>query len=312
MTNELTEKAVVITGAGRGIGAACARGVAARGAAVVVNDVDQSEADRTVGEIRAEGGRAVACLANIADWDEAGRLFARCIAEFGRIDGLVNNAGLFHMGLLTDFAPEAARALIEVNVLGAFHCAAHAVKPMVAQGAGSIVNVTSGAHLGNPAMGVYGASKGAVASMTYSWALELAASGVRVNALSPMGATRMMADTADYARAHGADPSRFLAAQPPEANSPVVEYLLSDRAAGITGQLVRIDQGELSLYAHPAIQMPTVKSGDGGWTLDSIAQAFDDDLRQRLVPCGIVGTTGRAAPLDSGLWKQAAETRGNP
>jgi NAD(P)-dependent dehydrogenase (short-subunit alcohol dehydrogenase family) len=301
---ELIGKAVVITGAGRGIGAACAKGVAAQGAAVVVNDVDAREASRTVAEILASGGRAIACVADIADWEDAGRLIASCIGEFGRLDGLVNNAGLFHMDLLADFAPRAARALIEVNVLGALHCAARAVKPMLAQGSGSIVNVTSGAHLGNPAMGVYGASKGAVASMTYSWAMELADSGIRVNALSPLAATRMMADTADYARTHGADPSRFTAVQPPEANSPVVEYLLSGRSIGITGQVVRIDQDELALYAHPAIQMPPVRGDGNGWSLERVAQAFDSDLRHRLVPCGILGTTGQAAPLDNGMWQQ--------
>ncbi len=303
----LAGKAVVITGAGRGIGAACARGAAAQGAAVVVNDVDGDEAGAVVDDILARGGRAVAAIADITDWDEAGRLIARCIDEFGRIDGLVNNAGLFHMGLLADFAPKAARSLIEVNVLGAFHCAAHAVKPMLAQRSGSIVNVTSGAHLGNPAMGVYGASKGAIASMTYIWAMELADSGVRVNALSPLAQTRMMTDTADYAQSHGADPSRFIGVQPPEANSPVVEYLLSDRSIGVTGQIVRIDRDELALYAHPAIQMPSVRGRGDGWSLDSVADAFDRDLRRRLVPCGILGTTGRAAPLDSGLWRQEAE-----
>lgn len=303
----LAGKAIVITGAGRGIGAACAKGAAAQGAAVVVNDIDGGEADAVVAAILAAGGQAIACAADITDWDDAGRLIAACVAAFGRIDGLVNNAGLFHMGLLTDFAPEAARRLVEVNVLGAFHCAAHAVKPMIAQGSGSIVNVTSGAHLGNPAMGVYGASKGAVASMTYIWAMELADRGVRVNALSPLAQTRMMTDTADYARSHGGDPGRFMDVQPPEANAPVVGYLLSDRSIGVTGQIVRIDRDELALYAHPAIQMPSARSDGRGWTLDSVADAFDRDLRQRLVPCGILGTTGRAAPLESGLWREQAE-----
>ncbi|MBV9557729.1 MAG: SDR family oxidoreductase, partial [Pseudolabrys sp.] len=293
----LNGKAVVITGAGRGIGAACARGVAAQGAAVMVNDVDRVHAESVAREIVAGGGQALACIADITDWEAAGRLVQSCIDRFGRIDGLVNNAGLFHMGLLADFHANAARSLIEVNVLGAFHCAAHAVKPMIAQRSGSIVNVTSGAHLGNPAMGVYGASKGAIASMTYIWAMELAESGVRVNALSPLAQTRMMTDTADYTRSHGGDASRFADVQPPEANSPVVESLLSDRSIGISGQIVRIDRNELALYAHPAIQMPSVRSDGDDWTLDSVAAAFDRDLRERLVPCGILGTTGRAASL---------------
>ena len=244
-------------------------------------------------------------MADITDWEDAGRPIAECIRAFGRIDGLVNNAGLFHLAPLADFEPRAARSLIEVNVLGSLHCAAHAVKPMLAQGSGSIVNVTSGAHLGIPAMGVYGASKGAVASMTYTWAMELADSGIRVNALSPLAATRMTAETADYAKSQGQDPSRFLHTQPPEANSPVVEYLLSDRAIGVTGQIVRIDRDELSLYGHPTVQMPPSRNGSADWSLESVARTFDADLRHRLAPCGMLGSTGKVAPLDSGLWARS-------
>lgn len=305
---DLTGKAVVITGAGRGIGAACARGIAARGAAVVINDIDRREAEEVAAAIVADGGRAVASVADITDWDQAGGLIAECIRAFGRIDGLVNNAGLFHLAPLTEFDPQTAQSLLGVNVLGTLHCAAHAVKPMVAQGSGSIVNVTSGAHLGMPGMGVYGASKGAVASMTYTWAMELANSGVRVNALSPLGATRMTTDSADYAKAQGRDPRPFLETQEPEANSPVVEFLLSDRAAGITGQIVRIDRDEVSLYAHPAIKVPPSRSGGGGWSLETVARAFDQDLRQRLAPCGVLGTIGEVAPLDSGMWAEARTT----
>src|SRR5258706_15803729 len=98
---------------------------------------------------------------------------------------------------------------------------------MLAQKSGSIVNVTSGAHLGMERMGVYGATKGAVASMIYTWALELAGSGVRVNGLSPFGATRMQpVDTEEERR-------RFAVMQRPEANSPVIEFLLSDLSSHV-------------------------------------------------------------------------------
>src|SRR5690349_12897016 len=96
----LEGKAVVITGSGRGIGAACAKGVARQGASVIVNDVDAKLAEETVAAISAAGGTAVACVADITDWDQAGRLIDRCVAAFGKIDGLVNNAALFHRSRL--------------------------------------------------------------------------------------------------------------------------------------------------------------------------------------------------------------------
>jgi NAD(P)-dependent dehydrogenase (short-subunit alcohol dehydrogenase family) len=150
----LQGKAVVITGAGRGIGAACARGVAAQGASVIINDVDEEEARQVAAEIERAGGSASACVADVSDWKDAGRLIETCLDTFGRIDGLVNNAALFHMASVTAIDPGQARRLVDVNVLGVIHCTGHAVNHMVAQRSGSIVNVVSGAHMGMPNMGI--------------------------------------------------------------------------------------------------------------------------------------------------------------
>lgn len=297
----LQGKAVVITGSGRGIGAACAMGAALQGASVVVNDVDADVAEASAAAIRAAGGTVHACVADITDWQEAGRLIASCIDAFGRIDGLVNNAGLFHMNKAWDFDPEAARALVEANVLGTMYCAALAVKPMIAQGSGSIVNVVSGAHMGIDSLGIYGATKGAVASMVYGWAVDLAGTGVRINGLSPFGNTRMAEHTSDYRKSIGAT-DRSARFQPAEANSPLVEYLLSDRAEGVNGQLVRIDSGEIQLYAHPALLVPPLHRES--WTAAEIADAFDADLRERMVPCGVLGMEQGPVPLTSGFWSR--------
>lgn len=295
----LAGKAVVITGSGRGIGAACAMGAAMQGASVVVNDVDADVAEQSAGAIRAAGGTAHACVADITDWDEAGRLIASCVDTYGKIDGLVNNAGLFHMNKVWDFDPQAARAMVDVNVMGTFHCAGHAVKAMVAQGSGSIVNVVSGAHMGIDSLGIYGATKGAVASMVYSWAIDLADTGVRVNAISPFGQTRMAEHTSEYRKSIGAV-DRSANFQPASANSPLIEFLLSDRAEGINGQIVRIDSGEIQLYTHPALLVPSVYRER--WTAEEIAQAFDSDLRGRLVPCGVLGMEQGPVKLTSGFW----------
>src|ERR1700682_2092978 len=107
----LEGKEVVNTGSGRGIGAACAKVAARQGASVVVNDIDAEPANETVAAIQAAGGKAVACVADITQWDEAGRLIQSCIDAFGKIDGLVNNAALFHTARIDKFDPKAARSL---------------------------------------------------------------------------------------------------------------------------------------------------------------------------------------------------------
>lgn len=305
----LKGKAVVVTGAGRGIGAACARGIGRQGAQVVVNDIDAGEAEETAQAITAEGGTAIACAGDVSDWDDAGRLVETCISAFGKIDGLVNNAALYHIGGVETLDPTISRALVEVNVLGPLYCTGHAVKPMLAQGSGSIVNVVSGAHMGMRGMGIYSATKGAVASMVYTWALELEGCGVRVNALSPFGATDILDNSArQLEKRYGVAPSAMgapmssIMIQPPEANSPVVEFLLSDAAAEVNGQLIRIDSGELQLYTHPALLLPSVRRDR--WDAQAVAQAFAEDLAHRQVKCGVLGMETLPVALNSGHWKR--------
>jgi NAD(P)-dependent dehydrogenase (short-subunit alcohol dehydrogenase family) len=296
----LQGKAIVITGSGRGIGAACAKGAARQGAAVIVNDIDAPEAHETAAAIVAAGGTAIACVADVSKWEQAGRLIETCISTFGRIDGLVNNAGVYYAQRIDQgIDPIMARSLMETNILGPVFCTSHAVKPMLTQKSGSIVSVVSGAHMGVPKLGVYGASKGAVASMIYTWSLELAGSGVRINGLSPFGATRM-------GMPKDATPEQVAAlhanVQQPEANSPVVEFLLSDLAKDVNGQLVRIDKGELQLYTHPALLLPSATRSE--WTPELIAEAFGHEFRDRQVPCGVLGMEHLPVPLQSGFWKR--------
>jgi NAD(P)-dependent dehydrogenase (short-subunit alcohol dehydrogenase family) len=288
----LNGKAIVITGSGQGIGGACAKGAARQGAAVVVNDIVAREAEETAEAIRAAGGRAIACVADVTNWDEAERLIRTCTESFGKIDGLVNNAALLHVCRIDKFDQEAARTarpVIEVNVLGPLYCAAHAVKRMVAQGSGSIVNVISGAHMGMQGLGVYGATKGAAASMVYTWALELAGTGVRVNGLSPFGTGTKMQPP---------DPL----SQPAEANSPVIEFLLSDLSRDVNGQLVRIDREEVHLYSHPALLVPPAVRQK--WTAETLADAFATEFKDRLIPCGVKGMNGLPVELQSGYWQR--------
>ena len=218
----LDEKAVVVTGAGRGIGRAYAHLAAHEGAAVVVNDIDAEVAEEVTEEIRSAGGRVATVAADVSDWAGAASIIDRCVDEFGAIHGLVNNAGLFAMADGWELTQSHVLELVRANIVGVAACGTFAMRRMVDQGFGSIVNIVSGAHFGIPHMSVYGATKGAVASFTYGWALDLEGTGVRVNAVSPLGRTRMGAATAEFYRSHGLGVIDNAGSPDPEVNAPVV------------------------------------------------------------------------------------------
>lgn len=282
----LRGKAIVITGAGRGLGAAYARLAAGEGAKVLVNDISAKAAQGVVQSIVAAGGEAVASAADVSDWDEAAALVNQCIECFGTIDGLVNNAARFYMAKPEEESEASIRALIETNVLGTAFCGVHALRHMQQRGRGVIINVTSGSQSGNSLQAMYGASKGAVASLTYSWSLDAAPHGVRVNAVAPMAKTPM----ADVARAYFTDrdlepwPELVVSA---EENAPVVLYLLSDAAKDINGQVVRIDGERLALMTHPAVLHPPLQRSR--WSVDEVAHAFETQLKHRQLPVGVIG-----------------------
>ena len=282
----LRGKSVVVTGAGRGIGAAYAYAAAREGARVVVNDIDGDVAEQVAADIRDRGGTALAKVADLRRWTEAAGLIECCVSEFGTIDGLVNNAGLFDMAMPGEVTESQLNELLAVNVGGVVACSMPAIRQMRRRGSGSIVNVTSGAHMGVAHMSAYAATKGAVASLTYTWSLELAASGVRVNAISPLARTRMADTTAAFLTRNGLGRIHTEGTPVPEANAPVAVFLLSDASAHVTGQIVRIEGSNLALVAHPAILDP-VLSTDGLWTPDGVARAFAESLGQHLVPVGM-------------------------
>jgi NAD(P)-dependent dehydrogenase (short-subunit alcohol dehydrogenase family) len=279
----LAGKAVVVTGAGRGLGAAYARLAAANGAAVVVNDIDLALASAVATSIVDGGGRAVPDGSDIATWVGAGAVVETCVREYGAIHGLVNNAAIFQLADPVAQDPEVFRRVIEINLLGTAYCGLHAIRAMLAQGTGSVVNVTSGAQAGSKAMGAYGASKGGVATLTYCWALDVAGTGVRVNAMSPNAHTRM---SEEFERYLGAAARSQNTNKAPELNAPAVVYLLSDASAAVNGQVVRVDADELSLMTHPAVLQPALRSPQ--WTVESVAAAFADDLAGRQQAIGLV------------------------
>ena len=269
---ELEGQSVVITGAGGGLGEAYAFAAARLGARIVVNDVNGDAAERVAAEIRHADGQAVAESCDIRDPQAADALIGRCVSEFGSITGLVNNAGIFFNEPFGQASLEHLRLLLDVNVVGTFNCAHSALEPMLKQGGGSIINVTSGAHTGQPGLSSYGASKGAVASLTYGWACDLKETGIRVNAVSPLAFTPMAKDLPHL--------------PPPEANVGPVLYLLSDRSRHINGQIIRIAGKNLSLMCHPANRAPVLERDD--WSLDAVAEAFNTTLSVQQLPLNVV------------------------
>jgi NAD(P)-dependent dehydrogenase (short-subunit alcohol dehydrogenase family) len=274
----LDNRGVVITGAGRGLGRSFAMAAAREGAGVVVNDIDPNVAMSVVEEIRAEGGRAVANVDTITQWDATAELIDCCVREFGSVDGLVNNAVAYSFGHPWDEDPEQIRRQIEVNVLGSLYCGAHAMRHMKNQRRGSIVNLTSDVMMGKAGMSTYGAAKGALASLTFGWALEMMPYSVRVNALAPGALTRAAEFAGTFGRPDKKDDPL------PESIAPAIVFLLSDLSAEITGQVVMLMGRRLGLISHPVLTEPVLESG--AWSAESIAEAYDRVFRSQLEPVG--------------------------
>src|ERR1700722_8546637 len=279
-------KSVVVTGSGRGLGAEYAQLAAKEGASVVVNDIDPSAVDETVEKIRSAGGTATGSVANITDWSDSERLIDTCVKEFGKIDGLVNNAGMQMIAGPLELDEALLRKMTDVNVVGTIFCGVHAMRRMVPQGSGSIVNVSSGAHLGLKMVGPYGATKGAVASLAYCWAADLEGTGVRVNAISPLGATRMAAEFVEIMDTPESERESVLGTFPePASNAPLIVYLLSDLASDVSGQLLRTLAGKVSVVSRPTVLSPAAENPDG--TVEGVAEAVRS-LKSQLTPTGPV------------------------
>jgi 3-oxoacyl-[acyl-carrier protein] reductase len=244
MTKQLEGKVAIVTGASRGIGKATALALATEGAAVVVNYASSSgAADAVVAEIQGMGGQAIAAKADVSKEAEVEAMFATAIAQFSRVDVLVNNAGITRDTLLLRMKLEDWQAVIDLNLTGVFLCTRAASKIMLKQKSGRIINITSVAgQMGNPGQANYSAAKAGVIGFTRTVARELASRGITVNAVAPgFIATDMTNDLK-------AEP--ILAMIPlnrygqPEDIAGMIQFLAATPAAGyITGQVFNVDGG---------------------------------------------------------------------
>ncbi len=248
MSQKLAGKVAVVTGASKGIGASIALHLAAEGAAVVVNYASSKEgADRVVAEVVGKGGRAVAVRADVAKRADVQRLFAEAKKAFGRLDVLVNNAGIYEFAPLEDVTPEHFHRMFDLNVLGLLLASQEAVKHFGADG-GAIINISSvAATAAPPTTSVYSATKAAVDAVTRSLAKELGPRNIRVNAINP----GMIETEGVHAAglAEGEFRKQFQAQTPlgrigqPRDVAPAAVFLASDEAGWITGETLHIAGG---------------------------------------------------------------------
>ena len=240
----LKDRVALITGAGRGIGAATARRFAAEGAIVVVSDVDATSIGEVVKEIEAAGGRALGIEGSVTDKQAVEAMIDRTLKTFGRLDILVNNAGVNRDALLTKMTDDQWDIVIDVNLKGTFLCCRAAVPAMIEQKRGCITTTASIGVLGNIGQANYAASKCGVIGLTKTLALELARYNIRINCVSP-GATetQMTSGIPENIRTALVNKIPLRRFASPEEIANVHLFLVSDEASYITGQVIFVDGG---------------------------------------------------------------------
>jgi NAD(P)-dependent dehydrogenase (short-subunit alcohol dehydrogenase family) len=278
MAGLLKGKVAVVTGAGAGIGREHALALAREGARVVVNDLGGDRhgggrgaqaADRVVEEIKSAGGEAVASYDTVATREGADGIVWTAQGKFGRIDVLVNNAGILRDRTLLNMSDEDFERVLEVHLHGTYHCTQAAARAMRVQGQGGrIVNTTSlSGLLGNFGQGNYAAAKAGIYGLTRVCALEFQKLGITVNAVAPVALTRM---TSDLAMMKGATEKDL----GPHFVAPAVVFLASDLAADVTGQVVGVQGGRIFLYEMKTTEGATKDPEKGLWTAAEIKEAW--------------------------------------
>ena len=252
----LEGKVAVVTGAARGIGAACARRFAAEGAEVVIGDILEEQGEAMAQSIREAGGTAAFVACDTGDGPQARALIAETVSRHGRIDVLVNNAGIFTIADFLDVTEEDFDRVLRVNLRGYFLVGQAAARAMATAGSGSIINMSSvNAVMAIESIAAYVVSKGGVNQLTSVMALALAPKGIRVNAIGPGTiltemAGAMMTDEAARRRILSRTPMGRVGQ--PEEVAGIAVFLASDDSSYVTGQVIYADGGRMRLnYTMP-------------------------------------------------------------
>jgi len=291
-SQSLEGKVVVVTGAGRGIGREIALLAAREGAKVVVNDLggaadgeggsSATPAEQVVEEIRAAGGEAVANADSVAEAGSAKRIVETAVQYFGRIDGIVNNAGIlrdriFHRMSVVDF-----ELVIQVHLMGSFYMSHAAAPYFKEQGSGAFVHFTSTSGLvGNFGQANYAAAKMGIVGLSKSIALDMSRFGVRSNCVSPFAWSRLIGTIPAETEAEKQRVAR-MQAMGPEKIAPLSVFLLSDAANDVTGQIFAVRMNEIFLMG----QSRPIRSihRSEGWTCETLAEHGMPALKRSFYP----------------------------
>lgn len=298
MGERLKGKVAVVTGAGRGLGRSHALALAAEGAKVVINDLGgaldgtgaaKTPADEVVAEIKKMGGDAVANYESVVSFEGAEKIIKCAIDNFGRLDILINNAGVLRDRMVFNMTEEEWDTVLKVHLFGHFNCAKHACVVFRQQRSGRIVNTSSAAGLGNMGQANYSAAKEGIVGLTRTLARDMGRYGVTCNAIRPIAGTRMTLSPelkAAWGKSlglSGPDLDKYMSDMfsPPECISPFVVFLCTDEAANINGCTFAVIGGEIDLYSEPAYTRSIYKKGM--WTIDELCELVPKSLAAGLV-----------------------------
>jgi NAD(P)-dependent dehydrogenase (short-subunit alcohol dehydrogenase family) len=280
-------KVVVVTGAGGGIGRDFALALAREGAKVVVNDLgvsvtgegaDASRAQAVVDEIRAAGGEAVASHDSVADWAAANRIVTQALDTYGRIDGVINNAGILRDRFFFNMSVEEWRAVIDVHLHGSFNVSRAAATHFKQQQSGSYVHIVSTSGLiGNLGQANYSAAKMGIVALSKSIAMDMARFKVRSNCISPFAFSRMIGSIPAETPEQQARVERLKRMETAKI-APLAVTLLSDAASDVSGQIFAVRANEIFLMSQIR-PIRSLHAGDEGWTPQTVAERVLPALR---------------------------------